>query len=91
MLPSDFLIIISCHIPLSYIRTHVHVGHQMNALLHGPSDGARYGECLSSGDHAHLRAFVNELVGKRLLPHLNEALKSLNEWVRSIPYSGSYV
>jgi hypothetical protein len=56
----------------------------MDTLLHGPSDGARYGECLSSGDHAHLRAFVHELVGKRLLPHLNEALKSLNEWVRKI-------
>ena len=62
----------------------------MNAVLHGPSDGARYGECLSSGDHAHLRAFVNELVGKRLLPHLNEALKSLNEWVRKTNAYASY-
>ena len=60
----------------------MYIGHQMNALLQGHSDSARYGEYLSSGDHAHLRAFIHELVGKRLLPHLNEALKSLNEWVR---------
>lgn len=57
----------------------------MNASLHGShGDGegnGRYGECLSNGDQANLRAFVNELVGRRLLPHLNEALKSLNEWV----------
>ena len=57
-------------------------GHQMNTMLHDHYEGARYGECLSSGDHTHLRAFVHELVGKRLLPHLNEALRSLNEWVR---------
>lgn len=42
---------------------------------------ARYGAWLSSEDHTHLRSFVYELVGRRLLPHLNEALKSLNEWV----------
>ena len=43
--------------------------------------GARYGACLSNEDHTNLRSFVYELVGRRLLPHLNEALKSLNEWV----------
>lgn len=58
-------------------------GHQVNALQHHSNHqgSARYGECLSEGDHTNLKGFVHELVGKRLLPHLNEALKSLNEWV----------
>ena len=56
----------------------------MNSLSYGHGDSARYGECLSSGDHTNVRGFVHELVAKRLLPHLNEALRSLNEWVMKI-------
>ena len=57
----------------------------VNNYRHGDHHGgAGYGECLSNEDHANVRGFMYELVGRRLLPHLNEALKSLNEWVRSI-------
>ena len=42
----------------------------------------RYGQCLKIEDHERLGEFVQELVGKRLLPHLSEVLKNLNEWVR---------
>ena len=42
----------------------------------------RYGQCLKIEDHERLAGFVQELVGKRLLPHLSEVLKNLNEWVR---------
>ena len=47
----------------------------------GSSGGARYGQCLSLEDHKSLTMFVEELVGKRLLPHLSEVLRNLNEWV----------
>jgi hypothetical protein len=40
-----------------------------------------YGLCLSDVDHRNIRNFVMDLVLKRLLPHLNEVLKNLNEWV----------
>ena len=40
------------------------------------------GLCLSLEDHNRLRAFVQEFVGQRLLPHLEAVLKNLNEWVR---------
>ena len=43
---------------------------------------AQYGRYLSEGDHRSIRRFVLELVAKRLLPHLNEVLRNLNEWVR---------
>ena len=49
-----------------------------------PGEGVvsvQYGKCLSEEDHRNLRNFVIDLVSKRLLPHLNEVLKSLNEWV----------
>ena len=42
---------------------------------------AQYGRCLSEDDHRNLRNFVIDLVSKKLLPHLNEVLKNLNEWV----------
>lgn len=42
----------------------------------------QFGQCLSQEDHNNLQAFVQELVGKRLLPHLNDVLKSLNDTVR---------
>ena len=41
----------------------------------------QYGRCLSEDDHRNLRNFVIDLVAKKLLPHLNEVLKNLNEWV----------
>lgn len=43
--------------------------------------GFRYGRCLSEEDHRIIKAFITDLVTKKLLPHLNEVLKSLNEWV----------
>ena len=45
-------------------------------------DGVQYGRCLSDGDHQSLKGFVVELATKKLLPHLNEVLKNLNELVR---------
>ena len=47
----------------------------------GRSGGTRYGQGLSLEDHTRLAMFVEELVGKRLLPHLSEVLRNLNEWV----------
>ena len=44
-------------------------------------EGVSYGRCLSEDDHRNLRNFVIDLVSKKLLPHLNEVLKNLNEWV----------
>lgn len=41
----------------------------------------KYGQCLKIEDHQRLAEFVQELVGRRLLPHLAEVLKILNEWV----------
>ena len=41
----------------------------------------QYGQCLNEEDHHRLRNFVMELVTRKLLPHLNEVLKNLNEWV----------
>ncbi len=48
----------------------------------GRGGGAvQYGRCLSEDDQRNLRNFVIDLVSKKLLPHLNEVLKNLNEWV----------
>ena len=49
----------------------------------GASEGVefRYGRCLTEEDHRAIRNFVLDLVSKKLLPHLNEVLKNLNEWV----------
>lgn len=47
----------------------------------GKVAGGQYGRCLSEEDHRNIRNFVIDLVSKRLLPHLNEVLKNLNEWV----------
>ena len=53
----------------------------------GEAAGGRYGRFLSEGDHRSIRNFVMDLVSKRLLPHLNEVLKNLNEWV-SLEWGG---
>ena len=67
-------------------------GQEVNEHLHGDRQGgARYGERLTKEDHSHLLNFVYELVGRRLLPHLNEALKSLNEWVSICMYICTYI
>ena len=44
----------------------------------------QYGQCLSQEDHNNLQAFVQEMVGKRLLSHLNDFLKTLNDTVRGM-------
>ena len=48
----------------------------------GGRSSALVGLCLSLEDHHQLKAFVQEFVGQRLLPHLEAVLKNLNEWVR---------
>lgn len=53
-----------------------------NELMGGEmGGGVQYGCCLSEEDHRSLKGFVIDLVTKKLLPHLNEVLKNLNEWV----------
>ncbi len=47
----------------------------------GEETGFRYGRCLTEEDHRAIRSFVSGLVSKKLLPHLNDVLKSVNEWV----------
>lgn len=42
----------------------------------------QYGQCLSKEDHSNLQVFVQEMVGKKLLTHLNDLLKTLNDTVR---------
>ncbi len=62
-------------------------------LTNGPNEGAgrlaaagsKYGQCLKLEDHQRMAEFVEVLVGRRLLSHLTEVLKNLNEWVSSPP------
>ncbi len=62
-------------------------------LPNGPSEGFRrlaagskYGQCLKIEDHQRMAEFMEVLVGRRLLPHLTEVLKNLNEWVGPCNY-----
>ena len=50
----------------------------------GEGGRVKVGHCLSLEDHNQLRAFTQEFVAERLLPHLETVLKSLNDWVRHI-------
>lgn len=64
-------------------------------LTNGPSEGgvalgSKFGQCLKIEDHQRLAEFVEVLVGKRLLPHLTEVLKNLNEWVSPCNYTMHY-
>lgn len=47
----------------------------------GGIGAGHYGQCLSEADHRSIRNFVMDFVIKKLLPHLNEVLRNLNEWV----------
>ena len=72
---------------LSNSMDHAHHNEEGGAGRVGARPGAwSYGRCLSEDDHRNLRNFVIDLVSKKLLPHLNEVLKNLNEWV-----SGSHL
>ena len=65
-----------------FSKTETRDAYLANGAVEGSrSGGARYGQCLTVEDHGRLRGFVEELVGKRLLPHLSEVLRNLNEWV----------
>ena len=54
----------------------------------GRTGVVQYGQCLNEEDHHRLRNFVMELVTRKLLPHLNEVLKNLNEWVNEVLHTG---
>ena len=43
---------------------------------------------MNEEDHHRLRNFVMELVTRKLLPHLNEVLKNLNECVSEVLHTG---
>lgn len=57
------------------------LNHHDDSLVSDESGLMQFGQCLSEEDHRNLRNFILDLVTKRLLPHLNEVLKNLNEWV----------
>lgn len=59
------------------------VGRYGDSFGSGRRSPSGVGQCLTLEDHNALRSFVQEFVGQRLLPHLEAALKNLNEWVVS--------
>ena len=58
--------------------------NQSDLLNSDESHVVQYGQCLSEDDHRNIRNFVMDLVARRLLPHFNEVLRNLNEWVGSL-------
>ena len=77
------------HYPRTRFPTRESIGdhnllNQSDLLNSDESHVVQYGQCLSEDDHRNIRNFVMDLVARRLLPHLNEVLRNLNEWVGSL-------